>query len=221
MIDDNQIVDYYEPFVGGANVIDKIECSNRYASDINLYLIELFKNIDRISLLPDSISKDEYDKVRKAYYSGSLNFENWYIGAVGFLASYNGKFFGGYAGKVHTKINTVRDYYDEAKRNLEAQIPHLKGIKWDCKNYLDYKDINNALIYCDIPYKNTTGYGTAFNHDEFWRWAEEKSKNNIVLVSEEQAPVGWSCIWQQEIKRTLDNKSRSNKVEKLFIYSNN
>jgi hypothetical protein len=32
-IDDNHIEYYYENFVGGANVIDKMKCKNKYGSD--------------------------------------------------------------------------------------------------------------------------------------------------------------------------------------------
>ena len=32
---------YLEPFVGGANMIDKIKCEKRYGSDNNKYLLEL------------------------------------------------------------------------------------------------------------------------------------------------------------------------------------
>ena len=42
-IDDNNITVYIEPFVGGANVIDKIVCPFRYGYDINKYVIALFK----------------------------------------------------------------------------------------------------------------------------------------------------------------------------------
>ena len=38
-------------------------------------------------------------------------YPDWYIGAIGFLASYNGKFFGGRAGTVRTKINTIRNFF--------------------------------------------------------------------------------------------------------------
>lgn len=33
---------YVEPFVGGANIIDKVECESRVGLDINRYLIALF-----------------------------------------------------------------------------------------------------------------------------------------------------------------------------------
>lgn len=40
-IDDNKVENYYEFFVGGANVIDSVKCKNRYGSDINDELISL------------------------------------------------------------------------------------------------------------------------------------------------------------------------------------
>ena len=32
---------YWEPFVGGANMIDKIKCKDKYGTDIHKYLIAL------------------------------------------------------------------------------------------------------------------------------------------------------------------------------------
>lgn len=219
-IDKNGIENHIEPFIGGANIIDKIKCKNKYASDNNEYLIELYKNLDKINTLPETITKEEYSKVRDCYNNNSSNYEKWYVGAIGFLASYNGRFFdGGYAGIVHTKANTIRDYYDEAKRNLEKQIPNLKDIHWKCCDYKELKNIRNFLIYCDIPYKDTKQYNTSknFNHDVFWEWVRDKSKNNIVIVSECQAPKDMTCIWEQKIIRSIDNTKRVGSVEKLFV----
>ena len=42
------------------------------------------------------------------------------------------------------------------------------------------------------------------------------SEKNVVLVSEHEAPSGWECIWQQKVKRTIDNTKRVKAVEKLF-----
>lgn len=206
---------------GGANVIDKVSCEKKYGYDINHYLIELFKNKDMINSLPEEITKEEYDEVRKAYQTGNQKYPDWYIGAIGFLASYNGKFFGGRAGKVRTKIGTTRNYFDEAKRNLLSQIPLLKDIEFSEFDYrkLDMSKFRNGVIYCDIPYKNTTGYQKDFNHEEFWRWAEKSSQDNVVLVSEQVAPNNWKSIWAQPVKRTLDNASRSDVTEQLYILS--
>ena len=140
----------------------------------------------------------------------------WYIGAVGFLASYNGKFFGGYAGIVHTKTGVYRNYFDEAKRNLETQVSSLYNVVWTAQDYTALSDVKNALIYCDIPYQGTTGYKFPFDHQEFWEWADKMSQNNILVVSEENAPDGWNILWEQPIKRTLDKTSRSVAIEKLF-----
>ena len=46
-IDDNNIRYYIEPFVGGANIIDKIICENKSGSDKNEYLIALLDYVSR------------------------------------------------------------------------------------------------------------------------------------------------------------------------------
>jgi DNA adenine methylase len=225
-IDDNNIDTYIEPFCGGLNIIDKINCKNKIAMDKHKYLIALFKNLDKINQLPEFITKEHYSEVRDCFNKNLNTYEDWYIGAIGFLASYNGRFFdGGYAGLVNTKAGTTRNYYDEAKRNLIEQIPSLKGIDfiWDEYNGIQNGTFNYpVLIYCDPPYKDTKQYGVSknFNHDEFWDWVRETSKNNIVIVSECQAPDDFKCIWQQEVLRSIDNNKRVSSTEKLFIYNN-
>lgn len=218
-IDNTSANFYLEPFVGVANVIDKISCEKKLGCDINHYLIELFKNMNQIATLPDEITAEEYSRVRKSWQTKDNAYPDWYISAVGFLASYNGKFFGGRAGIVKTKICTYRNYYDEAKRNVIAQLPNLQDVEFAEADYqiLDLDRFRGGVIYCDIPYKGTTGYENDFNHDEFWKWAEQASETNIVLVSEQQAPENWRSIWSQPIKRTLDNASRQNITENLFI----
>lgn len=169
--------------------------------------------------MPDEITQEEYAAVRKSYQMQDDKYPDWYIGAVGFLASYNGKFFGGRAGIVKTKIGTYRNYYDEAKRNLLAQLPHLQDVEFAEADYqtIDLDYFYSGVIYCDIPYKGTTGYEKEFNHNDFWKWAEKASKTNVVLVSEQQAPENWRSIWSQQVKRTLDNASRYSITENLFI----
>ena len=218
-IKDYNIKTYIEPFCGGCNVIDKVVCDRKIASDNHKYLIALFQNLDKISSLPDFITKEHYSEVRDCFNEGEIYYPDWYIGAVGFLASYNGRFFdGGYAGLVHTKANTVRNYYDEAKRNLELQRPFLSDIEFVHRDYKYYTGFEDCIFYLDPPYKGVKQYGSSkgFDHDEFWYWCRHMSEKNIVLISEHEAPSDFECVWQQDVKRTIDNTKRVRATEKLF-----
>ena len=94
---------YWEPFVGGANMIDKIKCDYKYGTDKHKYLIALLRHVQQtVDDLPDTITEDEY----KAVNNNPDNYPDWYVGLVGFCASYNGKWFGGYANGVKTKCST-------------------------------------------------------------------------------------------------------------------
>ena len=54
-------VGYLEPFVGGANVIDKIDCDNKYGLDVHEPLIELLKVVQAsVEDLPYTISEEHY-----------------------------------------------------------------------------------------------------------------------------------------------------------------
>lgn len=218
LIDENGIDTYIEPFVGGANVIDDIQCQNRIGGDLHDKLIALLEYVQDGGELPLEVPKSLYDDVRSN--KDTNKYEDWYVGAIGFLASYNGRYFdGGYAKTIISKTGVERNYYDEAKRNLEYQSSKLNGIQFLNCYYTSFSDVKGALIYCDIPYKDTKQYSTSknFNHDEFWGWVRDMSENNIVVVSELQAPVDFECIWEHPVTRTQDNRKREISVEKMFI----
>ena len=218
IIDCNNIEIYIEPFVGGANIIDSIKCNNKIGGDNSEPLIELLKYVRDGGVLPEEVPKELYDDVRSN--KNTNKYEKWFVGAIGFLASYNGRYFdGGYAKTVTTKSGSIRNYYDEAKRNILQQAKDLQGIKFKYGEYTQFSDVKNTLIYCDIPYKDKKQYGTSKNFDykTFWEWAKKMSENNIVIVSEEQAPENFKCIWEQEITRTQDNTKRFKATEKLFV----
>lgn len=213
-IDDNNINRYWEPFVGGCNLIDKIKCENKYGSDIHPYLIALLQQAQTdTSVFPKTISEEEYKSVR----AHPQNYPDWYVGLVGFCASYNGKWWCGYANGVKTKVGTIRNYTDEAIRNLVKQSPNLKDIEFGCFSFETNTHLSNYVIYCDIPYRDSTKYATDnFPYERFYDWARRMSRRNIVLVSEYWMPDDFECIWSKTLKCTLDKNSRTDKVEKLF-----
>ena len=211
---------YLEPFVGGANIIDKIECDKKFGCDLNEYLIELLKfTRDTPENLPSIISEEEYNDVM----NNVNNYEKWYVGFVGFLCSFGGKFFGGYA-RGKNNNGTLRNYANESFRNLNNQSSNLKGIIFKSCSFQDINtNISNYIIYCDPPYKGTTKYKTGqFPYEEYYDWCREMSKNNIVLCSEYWMPDDFECIWEKETKVNFDsnrsnNDNKNNRTEKLFI----
>ena len=65
-IDKTNAIGYVEPFVGGANMIDKIKCSKRYGFDTHRYLIALLQKAQTdTSDFPDVITEEVYNEVKK------------------------------------------------------------------------------------------------------------------------------------------------------------
>ncbi len=230
-IDTNKIETYIEPFVGGANVIDKIKCERRLGADIDPLVINLFhstiKDENLLNTLPETLTKEHYYDVRDVYWNeeGFLKYPEWYRSAILLFGSYNARVYGGcFGGFAKTKDGKIRNYFQEAKRNYEKQLPNLKGISFIQASYDDVliSDMailnKNVLIYCDIPYKDSIGYKSNFNHDEFWEWVRIYSDDAIILVSEYEAPSDFECIWEMEVKTHMNNRGKLNKTEKLFIY---
>lgn len=88
-IDRSGFETYLDPFCGGCNIIDKIRAPQRIASDCNKYLIALLQYIQDGGELPGYIEREEYAAVRASRDS----YPEWYAGYVGFVCSYNGRFF--------------------------------------------------------------------------------------------------------------------------------
>ena len=212
---------YLEPFVGGANMIDKISCNNKFGYDIHEELIELLKYIqDLNNVLPIAITEEEYNKVRL----NKDKYEKWYVGFVGFCATFGAKYFGGYARGLKEDKITPRDMATEGIKNIEKQRKNLQNIKFKCCSYDEInKNIKDFVIYCDPPYKGTLKYTTDFDYDKFYKWCKEMSKNNIVLISEYWMPEEFECIWEKKTTVRIDSNKKSKdkkmeRTEKLFIY---
>ena len=205
---------WVEPFVGGGNMIDKVQ-GKRIGADINPYLIEALIAIrDCVIDLPKNnkeFTEENYKELRK-------NDNYKYKGYAGFAFSYSGKWLGGWRRDGLNK----RDYVNESYKNAINQSPLLQGVRLVNESYLDLQIPENSLIYCDPPYEGTTKYKDSFNHAEFWDWCRQKAKEgHIVFVSEYNAPNDFKCVWEKKIVSSL-TKDTGSKVatERLFLYCN-
>jgi len=209
---------YVEPFVGGCNMIDKVE-GKRIGSDNNEYLISMWKGLQKDKERPYKISKDIYSRSRTEYNKKVLNeFDSFMIGWIGWMGSYNGRFYdGGYSG--HCVGKSERDYINEQIRNTEKQIEKIKGIYFNHCSYDELEMPNNSIIYCDIPYKGTKQYSTSkgFDHDHFWEWCRKmKSEDHKIFISEYNAPSDFKCVWEKEVTNSMNTSKTYKPIEKLF-----
>lgn len=207
---------YVEPFVGGANSFYLVD-GPKIGGDNNPYLIEMWKGLQRGEERPRKITKELYSKARSQYNKEEdFGFSDFLVGWIGWMASFNGRFFdGGYSG--HNIKG--RDYISEQIKNTERQAERLKDSVFTRSSYQELEIPSQSIIYCDIPYYGTKQYSSSkdFSHEEFWCWARQKSKEGHELfVSEYQAPEDFQCVWQKEIKNFLKPGMAYKRTERLF-----
>ena len=130
-IDNNNIKNYIEPFVGGANMIDKIKCDNKIGNAIHKELIALLKYAQR-NELPKTFSEEEYNKVK----NNPELYPDWYVGLVGFCGSFGAKWFGGFARR-YNKDGSLFDVPAQAIRSLVRQQNNelFKDVRFINKSY--------------------------------------------------------------------------------------
>lgn len=110
--------------------------------------------------------------------------------------------------------------------NVIDKIKAEYRIASDSNKYLIalFQHLQGCVIYCDPPYEGTKKYGNAkdFDYLEFWETMRKWSRhNNIVLISELQAPDDFITIWEKEVDRSMKAKEHFRATEKLFMWGGN
>ena len=89
------------------------------------------------------------------------------------------------------------------------------------KDYKYFSNVKNSILYLDPPYENTkTGsYKSQIDYQEFYDWAYEMSKNNIVLLSSyEVSDDRFECVYEfKNARSTMAGGDRGKRTEKLFM----
>ena len=104
------------------------------------------------------------------------------------------------------------------------RLQQVNKIKATNKSYHDFSEVSGAVLYLDPPYEGTSqdSYINSFDSQEFYNWAFEMSKSNIVIISsysisDERFEVVYSF---DKARSTFQSGTRNNKCEKLFMVKN-
>jgi DNA adenine methylase len=211
-----QIKGYCEPFSGMLGVFQHIpelfkdhKPELEYnAGDKNQSVIMMWKAVQKGWKPPSKlVSKEQFMQLK---YDGKSSAEK---GFIGHFYGYMGKYFQPFDDR-HTSTSIER-----STTKISNIAKSLKNVSFTSGNYTRYSKLENYIIYCDPPYSKQAHYYTEsgehvtpFDHEEFWEWCREMSKNNLVFVSEYKAPDDFDLVWSTKSKTT-----RRSMTEKLYV----
>lgn len=180
------ITDYYEPFMGGCSVGEQVRIPNRHLSDINNYVVELFKKVQNGMWEYKFITREEWHRI-KDDRDKNEKYPAWLTGWCAIACSFRGRPFEGFAfeykdsasGKM---VNPQLQVYNSLVK--ERQL--LLGIDFKCQSYSEIGHPHHSIIYCDAPYRNVKQYTMVdkFDFDAYDEWLIDLAKDNVVLISE-------------------------------------
>lgn len=198
---------WVEPFVGGANMIDKVG-GPRLGCDSHRFLIALLRAVQSGWVPPSTVTKEEYYDIK----ANPHEFQDHVVGFVGFLCSFGGKWWGGYA---QNKKGT--NYAATGSKVLTRQATNLCDVTFLNQSYDELELGSKSLIYCDPPYAGTTNYESKFSHDKFWDWCrKQKQDGHVIFVSEYNAPDDFHLLTTIQHKTRLDKNAQYPRIEKLY-----
>lgn len=134
--------------------------------------------------------------------------------------------FSGYK-QTETYKNNIQNYSQLEQltrlQQLERlqQASRLQQLEVNNQDYRAYSDLKDNILYLDPPYENATNKykNQSFNSNEFYDWAFEMSKNNIVLLSSyEVSDPRFEVVYEFKTARsTLNDAGYGKRYEKLFM----
>jgi len=197
---------FIDAFCGSCNVISKIDSNRiRIANDKHKELIAMWQYVQQEGCegLPLHVTKEMYTWVKTNHLV-----PDWLKGFVGFGCSFAGKWWGGYG-----ECKRGYNYAKGSSNSLARKMVGLNNVNFVCGDYFDIAIPSvSSVIYCDIPYKNTTEYSNGtFNHEKFYQWAYlMKQLGHTLLVSEYEINVDetlkGNVVWRKESKKAIRDK---------------
>ncbi len=196
------ITGYCEPFCGMLGVyrhsFDRFGADGvRYfAGDDNESVIKMWKAAQRGWEPPmHKVSKREFMALAGNGQSSAVK------GYVGHLYGYMGKYFKPFDSTI---TNSQRVNTSGKIREIGGK---LSRVTFSHGSYAQFSKLKGCVIYCDPPYQIQNYYydesdnKKAFDHGQFWDWCRYMARENIVFVSEYEAPSDFDEVWSKGKER--------------------
>ena len=105
------------------------------------------------------------------------------------------------------------------------RLQQLDELKATNKSYHTFSEVSGAILYLDPPYEGSyqESYINSFDSQEFYNWAFEMSKSNIVIISSYSiSDERFEVVYSFDKARSCLQGGTSNKRknEKLFMVKN-
>ncbi len=102
------------------------------------------------------------------------------------------------------------------------RLQQLNKIKATNKSYHDFSEVSGAILYLDPPYEQTDqgSYINSFDSQEFYDWAFEMVKTNIVIISSHSiSDERFEAVYSfyKAHSKFRRGSSDKGKMEKLFM----
>lgn len=96
-------------------------------------------------------------------------------------------------------------------------LQHLDRLVISRRDYRDLYIPDGAVVYCDPPYANTTGYGSAFDRRTFYAWCRAVGSRHPLFVSEYWMPSDFRCVAEFTVRALAGAKTNAQtRAEKIF-----
>lgn len=119
-------------------------------------------------------------------------------------------------------VTLCRSYPFERRERLSRFDELPIGLPIEFRN-CDYRAAaedagEGDVIYADPPYAGKSGYGVAFDNEEFWAWCRQP-RRALLIISEYSTPSDFVEIWAKKVTCAMSqNGNVGRPIERLFVH---
>ncbi len=103
----------------------------------------------------------------------------------------------------------------QSLQSLE-RLERLERLTASAKSYEAVEIPKDSVIYCDIPYEGTDGYGVDFDYERFYDWAERQTEP-VFISSYQLPPERFDCIQEYTHRSLYSGTANFAATERVFV----